>query len=329
MPAGPSINITNSLRAGIQREFMDMWRQKFPVFQKQQEIWMRFLPWVNLRTAPYVWKESIPFPEPWPYDSPRTYKTFSDILINIGIFPYDLTIPFSGFDEEDDQLGDVRTHLALSAQRFLQIPDKLISEYLTGVASLNFELLNAYDGVTLYSATDGDGAARFGVTGGNIVTGTGLTAPALLTDYATAQRRLLTFQDTTNDSPIFAEEDVQYNRLWAIIPASLNEEFKKMSKSQDLRIDLANNTSQSNWILGEINYRINPYLTGDDWYIVVEHPYWKPFACRMPGDKGIRQIFADFNNSDRAREYNQYAVYSDVRIGIAPWQPAVTVKINN
>ena len=328
----PTVNIINSLRAGVQADLMEMWKQKYPVFKEQQAIWLRRLGFKKpiLRKAPYAWKESIPFPKPWPYKHQRTYQLFQDRQIEIALFPYELSIPFAGFDEDDDQLGDLRSHLSLASQRFLQVPDKLISEYLTGVKSLNPVLNTCYDGVGLYSALDGAGAARFGAAGGNIIVGSGISTAALSNDFALAQRRLMDFLDPSGESPIFSEEDVTYSRMTAIIPTGLNEIFQQLTKSEMLRIDTTNNVSQSNWLKGTFKYRINPYLTDQqDWYVVVEHEYWKPFVLREPGEGGLRQIFADFNNSDRAREYNEYAVHSDIRYGIGPWSPFVTVKINN
>ena len=79
---------------------------------------------------------------------------------------------------------------------------------------------------------------------------------------------------------------------------------------------------------GKFRWHINPYLTDtSDWYVVVEHPVWKPFVYRAP--KSIRQIIADFNNSDRAREFNELALHADIRNRLGVWMPATIIKVNN
>lgn len=324
----PILDNTNSLRAGILRDLRDTWKNRAPVFEKQQALWTKFIPYKNLRKAEFAWKESLPFPKPWKYGTGRTYQILKDRKIDISYHAYELSIPYNYYDAEDDQLGDMKPHIQSAVDRFLMIPDKFIAEYLNNSASLLPSISNAYDGVVIFSAVDGSGAARFGVTGGNIITGSGAgTVAAFVQDLAAAQRRFLDFLDTAGQQ-IYNEEMVAYTSLHAVIPNSLNEIAQKASKSEYLRIDLGNTVSESNFVKGEFTYHINPYLTDtSDWYVVVDHPYWKMFAYRSPKD--IRQIFADFSNSDRAREYNEEALMADVRVGIGPWAPFTAIKVNN
>ena len=53
---------------------------------------------------------------------------------------------------------------------------------------------NAPDGAALFSATDGGGAPRFGVAGGNVVTGSGVVTPDnIRTDFFEALERMASF----------------------------------------------------------------------------------------------------------------------------------------
>ena len=323
------IDNTNSLQIGIQSVLAETWRQQLPVFQEQQDLFLRRLPDTGQRTSEYPWKESLPFPVPWPYGKGRTYQSFKDRKIAISIFPYELTIPFSGWDEEDDQLGDMRSHLQETARRMHQVPDKMIAEYLVGVADLNPNIKNAYDGVQMYSAVDGDGTDRFGVVGGNIIAGSGVSNTAqIIDDLYTAQQRFIDFMDPSGESPIFSPDDCKFENLVVIIPSALNQAFREISKAENLRVNVSNSVSESNTLVNSFEYRINPYLTDNsDYYITLKHQYWKPLIFRGPDN--LRQIFADFNNSDKAREYNEYAIHTDVRYGMGPWVPFTTLKVNN
>lgn len=325
----PVISNTNSRKAGVLDAVADTWKNKYPVFKEQQSLFFHNVPYTNIRKAEYVWKEAIPFPKKWSYGRGRTYQTFIDRLITCKTMPFELTIPFNLYDERDDQLQDVRAHVSMSVQRFHMISDKLAAEYFNGAASLNDELVNAYDGAALFNATQGDGSDRLGVSGGNLITGSGLTVDGVINDIAAAQQRFLDMQDEEGQ-PFYTEEDVDYKNLVVIGPNAANEVLQRASGSEYLRVDSTNVVSESNYQKGTWQYRLNPYLTeNNDLMVVVRNDYWKPFIHRSPDSEGIRSIFADFDNSDRARDLNEAAILSDVRIGLCPWFIGAMIKINN
>jgi hypothetical protein len=324
----PIANIDRSLVAGVLADLKETWRQSIPVFRKQQEMLMRTLAVSNVRNAQWAWKESVPFPEFWPYGGSRTVQNFRDRYISMGKYNYDLTIAWSRWDEEDDQLGDIRPHVQMAVQRYGQLPDVLMSEYFNGTASLNPSILNAYDGASLFSATDGDGNARLGITGGNIITGSGLTVAGVVHDIAVVQRRFLNFVDPTAQKPIFSPEDVAFKNFMIIGPNEANEVFQKAANSANIKIDSGNVVSESNYLMGTFEWQVNPYLSDtSDWYVALRHPFWKPFAYREPGS--IETIIADMQNSDAARETGEYRIHTHVRTAIGPWFPGAIVKVNN
>lgn len=324
----PVVQNSQSLRAGVINVLMETWRQRMPVFDKQQKILVRNLPYTNIRKAFYAWKEALPFPEKWPYSSQRTYKTLKDRLIAVSLIPFQVAIPYNIYDKQDDQLGDLQSHVSHVINRYGQLPDKLLSEYLNGVKVLNDSLNNCYDGVGLFSTVDGDGNNRFGVVGGNIVASSGVSSAAIVNDIASCQRRFLNFQDTEGQ-PIFMEDDANYSKLDVIVPNALNEVFQKVTNQELIRSDPASITAESNYLKGTFRYHLNPYLTNPAaYYVVIDHEYWKAFVYRQPGKEGLRQIFADFSNSDRAREFNEEILLTDIRTGLGPWFSATIIKVS-
>jgi len=324
----PVANITRSLIAGVQDDLKESWRQTIPVFQKQQDALVKFLKGIKIRNAQYAWKESVPFVKLWPYGDARTPQTFKDRYLALGKYNYELSIPWSKFDEDDDLLGDMRQHVQAAVKRYAQLPDVLISEYFNNSASLNPSILTCWDGAAMFSTTDGDGAARGGVTGGNIVTGTGLSVAGVIHDLHVAQRRFLDFVDPTASKPIFSADDVDFKNMMLIGPNEANEVFQKAANSEYLRSDLGNVTSESNYLKGLFEWQLNPYLSdSSDYYVVLKHPYWKAFVYRSP--ESIESIVADFNNSDHAKLTGEFAIYTHVRTALGPWWPYVILKINN
>lgn len=323
----PQVNNTRSLQVGIWNDFQDMWRQNQPTFEKTLDVVARKVAFKNVRNGTYVFKESLPMVSPWPYGKGRNYKGFQDRQFQLEICNFELTIPWSKFDEEDDQIGDMKVHIAAVVKRYGVLPVILTSEYFNGVAVYNNSLKLTYDGASLFSATDGDGADRLGVSGGNIISGTGLTAAAIVHDVSVAQQRYMGFKDPTAGLPIFGEEDISYKNLIAIIPPTLNEVFQKATGAEYIKTDPANNTSESNYLKSTFQYQINPFLTdSSDWYIVLQHPYYKAF---LYSESPLENFPADMGNSDRAREYAEYAMYTHVRNRIGPLFPGCIIKVNN
>ena len=322
------VNVAQSLRAGVLAELSKTWEQPYPVFEDAIKLLTYTLPASTLRTAPYAFKESVGFPQFWPQGEARQAQGFRDRVIEITLRAYELTITWNTFNSLDDQLNDLKTHVATAVNRYKMLPYILCSEYMNGLAVENPSLSNAYDGAALYSATDGDGAARLGATGGNIISGSGLTVAGVLKDLASAQRRFMAFRDPTGNKPIFDEMAVDYTNLTIIGPPEANEVLQRASKSEFLRTDPLNTVSESNFMKGTFKYKVNPYLTDtSDLFVFVDHPYWKTFAYRAPVSPAV--AYADVNNSDRARWYNEEGFYSHVRLGIAPFFPCASIKINN
>ena len=322
------VNVLQSLRAGILDHLSKTWEQPYPEFDEAVKLLTYSLPASTLRTAPYVFKESVGFPNYWPIGDSRQAQGFRDRMLEITLRAYELTITWNAFNSIDDQLNDLKAHVQTAVNRYKQLPYILCSEYLNGVADLNPSLSNAYDGAALYSAVDGDGAPRLGATGGNIITGSGLTVAGVLKDLASAQRRFMAFRDPTGNKPIFDESSADYTRLTIIGSPEANEVLQRASKSEYLRVDLLNTVSESNFMKGTFKYKINPYLSdSSDLFVFIEHPYWKTFAYRPPTSPAA--AYSDINNSDRARWFNEEGFYTHVRLGIAPFFPCATIKINN
>ena len=324
------IDNTQSLKAGILSDLKDTWRQEQPTYEAQQKKLMKFLSASTIRNATYVFKESTPFPKKWPYGKGRIWQALRDRFITMGKTPFDLSVAWSIWDARDDQIArdDIRTHVQACVKRYLLLPFVLLSEYFNGTAVLNDSIINAYDGAALFSATSGDGSNRYGAAGGNIITGSGLTVAGVLHDIALAQRRFLDFVDPTAEKPLWDAKDVEFPKLCVIGPNSANEIFQKAAKSEFIRSDPANNTSESNYLMGTFEWELNPFLTdSSDYYVQFDHPYYKPFMFR--GSEELESFMREVGNSDHAREFFEEGFLSNMRVFMAPFFPGCIIKINN
>jgi len=319
---------SNSRVQGIYADLSEFWSRDFPIFRAENELLCHFLPKRSVRRAQYAWKESVPFPERWDMRRGRTHKTYIDRSITIEVFPYETAIDHNYYDIQDDQLGDSRQHTEMVVKRFLMILQKLVYEYFNGSASLNPALNNAWDGAAMHYATDGGGSARSGVTGGNIISSSGLGFDGCINDLYQVQQRFLDMTDTAGEQ-LYSPDEVTFDKFHVFHPTSLNDVFDQINQAEILRSDKMSNTGTSNVFKGRLGGTHNiSYLTDNsDWYVQLAHTYWKPFAARQEED--LRSIWSNYENSDRAKEFNIETFFADERIGIGLWAPNYTnIKVN-
>lgn len=327
------IDQTNSLIQGIYRDFKSFWKEAYVLYEKIVNLTCYRLPGASdssARFAKYAWKESVPAPQFWNFDEGRQHQMFGDVQITVPVHPYELTVDVRRFDREHDQLGaeDARAQIQQGVNRYAQLPQIFASEQLNGAADKLPQLENAYDGVSLFSTTDGDGADRFGASGGNIVNGSGVSFADFQNDLWTAQQRYLTFLDPAGEI-LFGEEEVSFMKMHIIAPKELNQTAHSVAEAEYLRIDDSNQVSQTNILKGTFQVHIFNYLTdSSDWYVILEHPHkvWRPFALRQ---NEIDSVWADMTNSDRSREQNFESLYTSQNTGLSVLCPFVIIKINN
>ena len=118
---------------------------------------------------------------------------------------------------EDDQTGMLKTEPQRAGARMFQLRERVAFQLLTqsSDAALLPSIPNCPDGVALYSATDGDGAARFGVTGGNLITGQTMNSAATIrAGVFAALIRIGQFKDTKSQ-PIYTDGEIKDVVLFA------------------------------------------------------------------------------------------------------------------
>lgn len=325
-----AIDMTNSLRQGIYRDLAETWRQEWPIYEAQNKLLGHYLPHKTARVAEYGWKQAVPSPVRWDRERGRTHQMLDDVKITVNYVPYEITIDVESYDAQDDQLMDAKQHVNQSVTKFLLLTQKLIAEYLNGVAVLNDDLELAYDGAAAFSKTEGDGSNRLGIVDGNLLTGTGTKIDDISNDLYRCQEQALKFVDTSvTGDLLYDASDVMWNKCHVIAPPGLNRVFNRIEKAATLRTDALSNTAEGNIFMNQLaKVHYNSYLTdNNDWFFVIEHKFWKPFLIRAQND--IRTIWADLNNSDRARQTNLETLYADLRTGTGFWHPATIIKVSN
>jgi hypothetical protein len=324
---GGHISADGHLRIKVLTDFADILLKKQVNYQARWDQLFRVIP-TNLRYVEEALWESVPIPNLWQYGEGRTRKSVKDIYLTLYHYNWELSLEWLRWDEEDISNNDkMQRLLEAQAERFIQLPDIFVAEYLSATADKYPALANAYDGVALHSATDGDGAARFGVTGGNIITGNGVANPAAIKkDLFAAKRRLTEFLDT-QDQPYFQPEECSIDKFTVVHSPALIDVMETTRDAKYTYIETGINTAASNIVQQKFDTWPNQRLSGNDWYIIVKHPYLKPFV-KVDRDT-MEQQLEDESNSDYSRDTGSRSSLCHQRFGIAPFAPQSTIHVNN
>lgn len=272
----------------------------------------------------YVLFDSIPMPHRWDRGMPRQRQAFDEYLLTIENLSFELTIPWHRYDEEDDQTQSIRSRIAQGAARFAYLEEKLFIEVLTGTASELNSIPNAWDGYSLFST---GGGTRFGLSGGNILSGSSgaySTPHDFLQDVNEVIAMFIQMKDTVNE-PLFTPPELQ-NPL-VIVPPALRENALQARNSQLMGTPAGGGAMQSNVFKGTFDVWVNNRLTGYDWYVVLQNADTKPIAIQTR--QGIRnQLFNETNSHDLA-DTNIREIMWDNRLMVFPYNPQTAIKVNN
>lgn len=328
VPNIPGITATANLLADIKTNFMGAYDIKTSGLLQAVLDCVQQVP-MERRQDRFFYYKTISQPERIEYNEEVTFGKVDQESWLINAYKYGKAISWSEDDEKDDltkslparakQLGEAMKYLPVRI--FFQILQAATNPLLLGTVP------SAPDGVALYSATDGTGAARFGATGGNLVTGTGVTSADIRDDFFSALERFAAFLHTDGDTPLLSEDDFQDVVIFH--PVGMLQQFKEAF----FRTQVANGSSvfEGSNIIMESGFSIRcfatPYLTdANDWYMFLPKV---PQSVIFGQREGLQT--REFNSSNSAQLATKFKSFFMAweRQGWTPNLPYGTMKITN
>jgi len=290
------------------------------------------------RTEHYGYHESTPGLERWDRGDDMPEDEIISRSFSVENYSFAKAIGWFEDDVEDMQLAGFREKARAVAHKGKILPERMFFQILT--AASNAQLLqaipNAPDGAALFAATAG-GADRFGVSGGNIISGSGVaSAAAVRTDFWNAIERLGAFVDTEGE-PLL--EDELDGEIVVVAPRSASEIFTEAFK-QERTLQVATNVAGTENVggaavtnsirAGNLSVRLwfSQRISDTDWSVIVNSPTVpKPVfeQIRSP----MRVIEENRSNSREARRSKRQAILADMRAGYGVALPYGAIKVNN
>ncbi len=282
------------------------------------------------RQHEFAYFEAAPHMEFWERGGTIPTDAMDSVQFTTPIYEWGRRVPWSKFDRKDDQTQSLFQMASMAGQSAGLLPERFFFDLLQNATATLPAVPLAPDGVAFFSATDGDGAARFGVTGGNLLTGGGVTAALILADYYNIINRFLGFQDGKGQ-PLFSGETLE-SGLVIIHPLGLTEAMEQ-AFLQKRQVSAAATATPSNVVQDaqrNVELWATPRLTDtNDWYAFIKNPPKQAtFFLDREGVQEFSALEGD-NNSDQnrstAEEYVQWESRSGAGIGL----PYAAMKTTN
>lgn len=311
--------------AGLHSDFEATYHQEFDNVLKGLGDIMDLSRSTTLRTTTYGYRDTAPYPRRRDQGDPPFIEGMESTAYSATVYDFNTTVSWHRNDRMDNQVGDIVRDAQMAGAHFATIPNDFSFELMTASADLLPAIPTAPDGAAMYATTNGAGAARFGVTDGNLYTGTGTTGAQIRADTFGAIERMSTFQNTKG-KPYF-RPSIQAVRYVIVFGAALQGEFIEAFQAdivQGSSAGISNTLKAGNLIF---DFRPTADIMDSDYFIFRTDVPVKPMFLLTRED--VRSTMSTEDNSDEARRTGNEAIQFDARLTAGLNLPISTIKVNN
>jgi hypothetical protein len=297
------------------------------------------------RNHDFAYLNAAPHMEYWRRGESVPQGAMDATQFNVPVYEWAKRVGWSKFDRHDDQTQSLMTSAAMAGESAGLLPERFFFDLLNaggggGTASTLPIQPTAPDGAAFFATTAG-GAARFGATNGNLLTGTGITTiHDVLNDYYGALTQFMAFEDGQGQ-PMLSPETIASGVV--IIHASADTEvFEQAFLQQRQGMGLDNTgaiggvsvdaAAVSN-IVQDASRNVNlwgsPRLATGDWYVFLANP---PKQATFLLTRSAVQEFSSMesdNNGDHTRDTAEEYIQWEERSGAGIALPYSAICINN
>lgn len=327
-------------KPGLRAEFRDAYRFRYKAMLDKLKGIMRLDVTSDKRVEPYAYMKTAPYARRWDQGNAIPEGATETVQWDVTNYRYGIRVGWFKDDEADDQIDSIVSKAREAGDQMATLDERILFQILENTTDEDLlpAIPNAPDGAALYSATDGASANRFGVSGGNIVTGTSSpTAQDIRGYYQDVLARFADFQDT--ESQPLLPPNVLDGGIMLIYGTELTQEMKEafvQGQVSEYRAgtdttDTSTAASVSNVILDSgdrvVLYRTQRVTATNDIYAFALGAPLKPIFRQTR--EALRESVGNEGNSDIARDFWWDYLQWTLRYGYGVNLPYATIKINN
>lgn len=321
-----------TLVAGLRADFADTYQLSYEGAKARLTDAMQMgIPSDKLEEI-YGYFESSPYPRRWPRGEAISRKGMGSRQFRVMNYDYGRGIEWHENDRLDDQTKSLFDQARSLGSHFATLPERVFYQILQN--STDSELLpsipNAPDGAALYSATDGAGADRFGVSGGNIVTGFSVaTGASVRSGFFSAIQRMRQFRDTENQ-PLWSDDvvDQGYTIFFGVHNWQAFAEAFRQTLSAIAASSAVSNAAVTNIVLEsglKVDLVPTQRITGNGAHVFLKGSPRKAIFQQVRAP--LREAFATMDTSDQVRDTKIEYIQWDVREGYGVGLPYQTIQL--
>jgi len=295
---------SNSLALGVSRDYADAYKKaEGSPLDGNMSLLVK-----EVEGKSDHWKgayfESAPIPRLWRKGEEVAGQGFRDVGWTIYVDEWEQKVTWRWTDAQDDQTSTLVDRAQDAGKGWWQRTESIIVQMLTASTDINglSSVPNAADGVAAFSATDGASADRYGVVGGNILTGQSFSSGiGLRAAFMAARVRFMKMQDTVGQ-PLFSNVKEFFILGSADDALAFNECFDQKTVAQSVA-GATSNAGVSNVLLDAgytVNYMLTPRISSGTMFIVHKGAKTKPIV--LVNRSAPQEIPIRMENSDEARK---------------------------
>lgn len=316
-----------ALARGLRQEFRLTWQKRYKGLLDSLGRFMELAVPSDKISELYGYGEPPPYPRRRPWGDAVQTKGFRFRNFAVENVSWDSAVQWYKHQRLFDQLRDLPRLAREAGAHFATLPERVGIQIVGAVtdADLLETIPNAPDGAALYSATDGSGAARFGVTGGNVFAGGGVaTSDQVRADVFNALERIGSFLDPEGQPAIDFGMLADFTVLFPIGLWEVMLEAFRQTRTLDGGAAVTNVILEGGL---KVTLLPTPRLTGNSYYLFLNQFEPKPIfeQIAMALDEQVQVE----GNSDESRKYKLEGIFWETIRGYGVNLPLGTIKISN
>lgn len=285
------------------------------------------------REHEFAYFEAAPHMDHWRRGDTVPTDAMKAVQFSTPVYTWARRVPWHKEDRKDDQTQSLMEVARMAGQSAALLPIRFFFDLITNNTNTLPGVPNAPDGAAMYATTDGAGNNRFGVSSGNLLTGSGVASvSAIRTDYYNGIEQWKQLQDGKGQ-PLLAEELIDAGVI--IIHGAANTEafeeaFLQRRQGQVLGTDAG--TTPTNLVQDasrDVTLWGSSRISDNDWFMFLKAAPKKPtFLLDREGVQEFEALEGG-NNSDHVRDTGEEYVQWERRAGAGIALPYGTMKVNN
>jgi hypothetical protein len=323
----------DALARGLRQEFRTTWRRRFQGMRDAIGTVMELGVPSDKYEELYGYYETAPYPRRRAWGDEVQSKGFRARNYTVANLAWDSSVQWYKHQRLFDQLKDLERAARAAGDNFATLDERVFYQIMQATADNNLleTIPNTPDGAALYSALDGDGDDRFGVSGGNVITGgAGIaTSDDIRTDLFAALTRIAQFQDTEGQpavDPGIIDEGV------CIFYNVANEKVfrEAFEQGRTLQVVSGEGVGAVTNIIHDSGMRVtlkpSQRITNDKWYVYVQNFDLKAIFSQEA--QALEEFMQLESNSDIARSKKLEGIFWEAIRGFGVNIPLATVKVD-